>query len=83
MLRGERRTSVVPLSLIRMSCHLAPRYQRLSETVRITSEVDLLSVLREFYFNKYSSHFTFTVLEHWRKYGGNCESLTHMCITEV
>jgi hypothetical protein len=76
MANGERKTSVIPLSAIRMACHLAPRFKSLSEMCNpITSQTDLLSLSKEFYFNKYCSHFTFTVMEHWQKHGGHCKFL--------
>jgi hypothetical protein len=79
MARGVRRTSVIPLSLIQMSCHLTPRYKQLDDTVRITPDTDLMSTFNQFFFNKYCSYFVFVVMEHWRQ-RVNCESpVIHFC----
>ncbi|KAG8778625.1 hypothetical protein FRC12_024886 [Ceratobasidium sp. 428] len=49
---GRRRSAiVVPLSQLRMTCHLAPRYHLLDSKYRISSSTDLLSAHRYFSLN--------------------------------
>lgn len=67
MANGARRTSVVPLSSVRMACHLVPCYHRMDPEQRISSSDDLLTTARHFFFNKYASHFLFALMEHWRR----------------
>jgi hypothetical protein len=74
MAGGTRKTSVIPLSSIRMACHLTPHYKQLSAAFPVSSDTDPLSSFNQFYFNNYCSHFVFAVLEHWRKRGANCAS---------
>ncbi|KAG9083376.1 hypothetical protein FRC06_004560, partial [Ceratobasidium sp. 370] len=65
---GLRRcTAVIPLSRLRMACHLMPQYQSLDPELRVSSSTDLLSLHDKFYFNKYVSHFIFTIMDYWRK----------------
>ncbi|QRV89130.1 hypothetical protein RhiJN_17148 [Ceratobasidium sp. AG-Ba] len=62
-----RYSSVVPLSQIRMACHLTPVYRREEPTDSICAASDLLSDYRRFYLNSYSLYFMFNVLNRWRK----------------
>lgn len=62
-----RNASVIRLSDIKMTCHLAPRYSLLNPDLRINSSIDLLSTSRQFYLNKYISHYAFAIFEHWSK----------------
>ncbi|KAG9094615.1 hypothetical protein FS749_012136 [Ceratobasidium sp. UAMH 11750] len=69
---GPRRCAVViPLSRLRMACHLVPQYQSLDPELRISSSTDLLAVHNHFYFNKYASHPIFAIMDHWRKQVGH------------
>ncbi|KAF8593671.1 hypothetical protein BDV93DRAFT_460569 [Ceratobasidium sp. AG-I] len=64
---NKRQALVIPLSDIVMTCQLTPQYHMMEPDLRVTSSTDLLSEFDQFYLNKYSSHFMFAVLEHWRK----------------
>ncbi|QRV96544.1 hypothetical protein RhiJN_24562 [Ceratobasidium sp. AG-Ba] len=66
LLNGRRNAVVIPLSEIRMSCHLAPRYHLLNPDTPISSSTDLLSVHNQFYFNKHASDWIFSVLSYWQ-----------------
>ncbi|KAG8779909.1 hypothetical protein FRC12_023710 [Ceratobasidium sp. 428] len=61
----RRRAIVVPLSQIRMTCHLAPRYHLLDENTPVSSSTDLLSIHDAFYLNKYASRWLFSVFDYW------------------
>ncbi|QRV90393.1 hypothetical protein RhiJN_18411 [Ceratobasidium sp. AG-Ba] len=67
LLDGRRNAVVIPLSELRMSCHLVPRYHLLDPDTPISSSTDLLSVHDRFYFNKHASDWIFSVLSHWEK----------------
>ncbi|KAG9080488.1 hypothetical protein FRC06_006521 [Ceratobasidium sp. 370] len=64
---GRRSVSVIPLSQLRMTCHLAPRYHLLDPDLRISSSTDLLSEHDSFYLNKHASYWLFAVLDYWEK----------------
>ncbi|QRW09681.1 hypothetical protein RhiLY_08680 [Ceratobasidium sp. AG-Ba] len=63
----SRHASVMPLSKIRMGCHLTPAYTENDISDGITLASDLLDDYRRFYLNSYSSYFVFNLLDHWRK----------------
>ncbi|QRV91982.1 hypothetical protein RhiJN_20000 [Ceratobasidium sp. AG-Ba] len=65
--RGRRSAIVVPLSQLRMTCHLAPRYHLLNQDLPVSSSTDLLSLHNTFYLNKYASSWLFSVLDYWEK----------------
>ncbi|QRV99830.1 hypothetical protein RhiJN_27849 [Ceratobasidium sp. AG-Ba] len=65
--RGHRSAIVVPLSQLRMICHLAPRYHLLDQNLPVSSHTDLLSVHNTFYLNKYASSWLFSILDYWEK----------------
>lgn len=65
MHRGARRTVVVPLVWIVAACHLAPHFGQFNDDFPFERH-DLLSVANEFFFNHYSSHFVFGMVDHWR-----------------
>ncbi|QRW12622.1 hypothetical protein RhiLY_11621 [Ceratobasidium sp. AG-Ba] len=65
--RGHRSAIVVPLSQLRMTCHLAPRYHLLDPNFPVSSTTDLLSAHNTFYLNKYASPWLFSVLDYWEK----------------
>lgn len=66
---GRRVAVVVPLSQIRMACHITPRYRTLDPAVHIDSRTDLLSICPSFYLNRYSSYWFNALTEHWKSYG--------------
>jgi hypothetical protein len=67
MTNGRRCALVVPLSSVRMACHLVPRYHTLDPAYRITSSTDLLTAHNQFFFNKYASNFIFVIIDYWRR----------------
>ncbi|KAG9094384.1 hypothetical protein FRC06_010865 [Ceratobasidium sp. 370] len=72
MMRDNRRcASVIPLSHVRMACHLAPRYHLLDPDLPISASTDLLSAHNSFLLNKYASFFLFIVFEYWQKCRSN------------
>ncbi|KAG8767118.1 hypothetical protein FRC12_006437 [Ceratobasidium sp. 428] len=58
---------VIPLSQLRMTCHLAPRFHLLSPALPVSSSTDLLSAHKYFFLNKYASAWLFSVFEYWEK----------------
>ncbi|QRW05963.1 hypothetical protein RhiLY_11306 [Ceratobasidium sp. AG-Ba] len=65
--RGRRSAVVIPLSRLRMTCHLVPRYHLLDPDYPVSSSTDLLTTHSTFYLNKYASPWLFSVLDHWEK----------------
>ncbi|KAG8725615.1 hypothetical protein FRC09_000002 [Ceratobasidium sp. 395] len=63
----HRSAIVVPLSQLRMTCHLAPRYNLLDSNYPVSSSTDLLSAHRFFSLNKYASAWLFSVFDYWEK----------------
>lgn len=63
--RGIRRTVVVPLVWVVAACHLAPVFGQFPDNFPFDRH-DLLSAGRDFFFNHYSSHFMFGLVDHWR-----------------
>ncbi|KAG8708011.1 hypothetical protein FRC08_000162 [Ceratobasidium sp. 394] len=59
-------TQVVPVSKIRMACHLVPRYASYHPSSPITLSVDLLSNSSLFFLNHYVSYYFFSLLDYWR-----------------
>ncbi|KAG8730403.1 hypothetical protein FRC10_002734 [Ceratobasidium sp. 414] len=67
-MHGNRRSaSVIPLSQLRMTCHLTLRYHLLDPNLPISSSTDLLSKHNSFYINKYASDWLFAVIGYWEK----------------
>ncbi|QRV89199.1 hypothetical protein RhiJN_17217 [Ceratobasidium sp. AG-Ba] len=62
---GVRGAVVVPLSQLRMTCHLAPRYNLLDPRLPISSSTDLLAIHQRFSLNKFASAWLFSVLDYW------------------
>ncbi|KAG8714243.1 hypothetical protein FRC09_017834 [Ceratobasidium sp. 395] len=63
----KRVTRVIPLSDIRMACHLVPQYGSFDPPFRITSNADLLSACTKFFLNRHSSHFFWSLSDYWRR----------------
>ncbi|QRV95530.1 helix loop helix DNA-binding domain protein [Ceratobasidium sp. AG-Ba] len=78
-LQGGRRSAiVVPLSQLRMTCHLAPRYHLLDPNTPVSSTTNLLTLHQHFSLNKYASAWLFSVLDYWenqRRINGECLNL--------
>ncbi|KAF8599350.1 hypothetical protein BDV93DRAFT_560435 [Ceratobasidium sp. AG-I] len=62
-----RATAIVPLRLIRASCHLIPNYDLLDRNLEISAASDLLSVAPEFFLSRHSSYYFFAVMDHWQR----------------
>ncbi|KAG8687662.1 hypothetical protein FRC08_011864 [Ceratobasidium sp. 394] len=62
---NQRAVAVVPISKIRMACHLAPRYHLLDPDQIVSSSTDLLAIHNSFLLNRYTSHFQFAVMDYW------------------
>ncbi|KAF8601988.1 hypothetical protein BDV93DRAFT_222927 [Ceratobasidium sp. AG-I] len=66
----QRCAEVIPLSHVRMTCHLVPKYTEstlASRNYRLSSSTDLLSSASLFFLNRHSSHYFFAIMEHWRR----------------
>ncbi|KAG8728760.1 hypothetical protein FRC10_004598 [Ceratobasidium sp. 414] len=64
---GCRQVAVVPISCLRMTCHIAPRFARVDPDIRLNRHTDLFTSTRHFFFNHYTNHYVFKLFEHWRK----------------
>ncbi|KAG8709952.1 hypothetical protein FRC08_017839 [Ceratobasidium sp. 394] len=64
---GRRAASVIPLSQVRMTCHLTPKYHEIRARHHISSTTDLLALHHTFYLNKYVSPWWFVVLDYWER----------------
>lgn len=64
---GHRVAIVVPLNSIRMVCHLVPQYASLDDNILINPDTDLLDISPGFWFNKYSSYYMNSLVDHWQK----------------
>lgn len=61
---GARLCDVVALSDIRMTCHLAPKYDTTLVGDRLLHHSDALQIYKTFYFNIYASYLIFELLRH-------------------
>ncbi|KAG8688913.1 hypothetical protein FRC11_004517, partial [Ceratobasidium sp. 423] len=66
---GTHATSVVPLSSIRMTCHLAPKYTAAADNNYLTARSDTLTLYSKFFFNIFSSYFIYNLMQHWGQDG--------------
>ncbi|KAG8715551.1 hypothetical protein FRC08_010465 [Ceratobasidium sp. 394] len=62
---GQREVVVIPLSMLRMTCHLAPRYGTATEELDLDADLDILSACKKFVFNEYGSFFSYELMHHW------------------
>ena len=67
MQRGARETAIIPIRLIRASCHLIPNYDLLDQQLQITAESDLLSIAPQLFLSRHSSYYMFALMDHWRR----------------
>jgi hypothetical protein len=67
LFNGRRRAAVVPISHLRMTCHIAPRFARLDPNLRLNGRTDLFANARHFFFNHYTNYYIYKLFEHWRK----------------
>ncbi|QRV83627.1 plasma membrane ATPase 4 [Ceratobasidium sp. AG-Ba] len=69
-LDGVRRTVVIPLTDITMTCHLAPRYNRFRPDTKLIQYSDILQLCESFYINIFASYFLYELFRHWGQAGG-------------
>lgn len=67
MADGRRCVSIIPVSALVATCHLAPRFNYIPSGVTLNHRTDLLSVARRFFFNHYYNFFVFLLIRHWRR----------------
>ncbi|KAF8600664.1 hypothetical protein BDV93DRAFT_447042 [Ceratobasidium sp. AG-I] len=65
--RDVRATAIVPIRLIRASCHLIPNYELLDPHLQISAESDLLSIAPQLFLSRHSSYYFFAVMDHWQR----------------
>jgi hypothetical protein len=63
----KQQSGVIPLSSIRLACHLGPKYSSIDKEVRLTNDIDIFKVCPTFYFNEFGNYFTFDLMEHWNQ----------------
>ncbi|QRV73383.1 plasma membrane ATPase 4 [Ceratobasidium sp. AG-Ba] len=66
---GVRSTSVVPLSDIAMTCHLAPRYRLFQPEDPLNQHSDVLQLCDHFFVNIFATYFLFELFRHWDQAG--------------
>lgn len=64
---NTRRTVVLPIAGVTMSCHIAPQFHKLEPTLQLHGGLDLLAVNTRFYFNHFYSYYVYMLIEHWRR----------------
>lgn len=65
---GRRRSLVIPVTSLIMSCHLAPDFSRLSTHVQLGPHMDIHDEGRHFFLNHYYNHFFFSYARFWRRF---------------
>ena len=62
-----RETAVLPLSAIKLACHIVPRFHRVSPELlqKDSSRVDLLEESSSFYLNSFGNRLLYSYLNHW------------------
>ncbi|QRV82984.1 hypothetical protein RhiJN_11000 [Ceratobasidium sp. AG-Ba] len=63
---GSRRTLVVPVTDIVLTCHLSPKFHRVSEGITLNNQTDIYAHCQHYWFNQYYTHYMFELLRHWR-----------------
>ncbi|KAF8598354.1 hypothetical protein BDV93DRAFT_561399 [Ceratobasidium sp. AG-I] len=74
---GKRVSAVLPLSSIRMACHLVPRYSTFHPEERPTLGSDTLGEAKTFFLNSFGSYFMFELVRHWAQEGVENGSQVH------
>ncbi|CAE6421957.1 unnamed protein product [Rhizoctonia solani] len=67
---NQRARLVIPISDIRLTCHLSPDYARLRRRYpdrRWDSSTDILSFADRFYLSRHANYFFFALMDHWRR----------------
>jgi hypothetical protein len=62
---GKQKSSVVPLSAIHLSCHLAPDYGSLDPAIELEVDTEIFALCRRFYLNDFGSYFIYELMRHW------------------
>ncbi|KAG8720582.1 hypothetical protein FRC08_018794 [Ceratobasidium sp. 394] len=62
---AQRDVVVMPLSMLRMTCHLAPQYGTATEELDLGADLDILTDCKKFMFNEYGSFFSYELMHHW------------------
>ncbi|KAG8724983.1 hypothetical protein FRC09_011011 [Ceratobasidium sp. 395] len=70
MSQGVRLCAVIPLSDIRMTCHLVPRYN-LFALRGLTLYSDVLRLCDKFFLNIFVSYFCYELFRHWSQEGSD------------
>lgn len=63
--KGYRACSVVPLSSVRLTCHLAPKYDSRELDYYLTAHSDSLQIFPRFLLNIFVSHPFYGLMRHW------------------
>ncbi|KAG8724120.1 hypothetical protein FRC09_000267 [Ceratobasidium sp. 395] len=69
MMRDNQRcAAIIPLSHLRLACHLAPKYNSMPDPQQpLDSSTDVLSIHHTLYLNHYVSHFLFVIFDYWKQ----------------
>jgi hypothetical protein len=65
---GRRRDAIVPVSDLKLACHLAPQFSRLRDWTPGPNR-DIMSIAQHFHLNPHYNHYMFALLENWRRSG--------------
>ncbi|QRV74378.1 C2H2 zinc finger [Ceratobasidium sp. AG-Ba] len=66
---GIRTCAVYPLTDLRMTVHLAPRYSTFRPEFPLTNYSDVLQLCATFHLNIFATYFLFELFRHWRQDG--------------
>ncbi|QRW01433.1 hypothetical protein RhiLY_00430 [Ceratobasidium sp. AG-Ba] len=67
--RDARVSVVLPLSSVRMTCHLAPCYESRVVNTWLNVYSDVFSIFPKFFFNIFANHQLYGLLQHWEQDG--------------
>ncbi|KAG8696265.1 hypothetical protein FRC08_007275 [Ceratobasidium sp. 394] len=71
ILDGSRVCAIIPLLDIRMTCHLAPRYNLFHPDTPLTVYSDVLQLCDKFFLNIFVTYFCYELFRHWSQHGGD------------
>jgi hypothetical protein len=64
---SERKSAVIPITDLVLSCHLVPIFQKLSEDLwKDGMKKDLVDAASAFYLNEFSSHLMYAYMRNWK-----------------
>lgn len=66
---GRRRSLIVPVTSLVMSCHLAPSFGKLHDHVELGPHADVHNSGRHYFLNHYYNYFFFLFTRYWRRLG--------------